>query len=462
MADNANKKKPINHSSKPVSKSAKLSGANGGKSHARSTTKKPSQKTTTGKPRKKTAKSGSSRKKTGSGNVFRGWILAIFALIIITGGTIIILDQKAVKQGQPGLVEIVTKQPVARAIPDLETRLQDVLKLFGISRDQLIRKGKVTGRATEKLFQLVYKIPSKTDWLDLVSNFEGKCDDAGIKVHNRIISKSRDKWQYRVFLGTPGKRTHRIEFHFFPQENAIQQPSEPVSTVRPAEPDAPRIGLVFDDFGSDILIARKFLSALNIPITIAVIPNLKYSTQTIREVKTKGQTAFLHLPMEPISQKEMGGQTDEFLTTEMSDEALLGKLRQIVRSLPEVDGVNNHMGSRLTCDRHRMTIILKELQQMGLPFLDSRTTADSIAADVARSLKIPHGQRAVFLDQGYKGGDVAANFRKLAEIAKEKGSAIGIGHAQPETLKIIQEMFPEIQTMGVRIVPVPQLLTVES
>ncbi|NCC94284.1 MAG: hypothetical protein EOM10_13540, partial [Opitutae bacterium] len=41
--------------------------------------------------------------------------------------------------------------------------------------------------------------------------------------------------------------------------------------------------------------------------------------------------------------------------------------------LPEVDGVNNHMGSRLTQDRTAMTVVLGHLQGQGKFFLDSLT-----------------------------------------------------------------------------------------
>ena len=74
---------------------------------------------------------------------------------------------------------------------------------------------------------------------------------------------------------------------------------------------------------------------------------------------------------------------------------------------------------------------------------------------MAREIGVACQSRSVFLDQGYKGGDVAANMVKLFETAEEKGYAIGIGHAIPSTLDAVRASLTSLRSSKVKVVPLP-------
>jgi len=219
-----------------------------------------------------------------------------------------------------------------------------------------------------------------------------------------------------------------------------------------------RIALIFDDFGRDLDIARRFLDELDVPVTLAVIPYQEHSGEIIRMTREAGQTAFLHMPMEPLDAGAMGTQAGIFLTSAMDDTTLRTRTREMLADFQGVQGVNNHTGSRLTMDRPRMHIILSEIKKSGLWFVDSRTIADTVAEEVARELGIPTASRNVFIDQGTKGGDVAENLKRLANDARKNGSAIGIGHAIPGTLDQLKDALIDLQVEGIEIVPIHSLL----
>ena len=58
--------------------------------------------------------------------------------------------------------------------------------------------------------------------------------------------------------------------------------------------------------------------------------------------------------------------------------------RKALLEVPYRKGVNNHMGSRFTADRDLMRVLLKPVKDRGLFFVDSRTTAKTVALDEAR------------------------------------------------------------------------------
>ncbi|MFP3527761.1 divergent polysaccharide deacetylase family protein, partial [Pantoea sp. SIMBA_072] len=66
--------------------------------------------------------------------------------------------------------------------------------------------------------------------------------------------------------------------------------------------------------------------------------------------------------------------------------------------VPFAAGINNHMGSRMTAQRDAMIWLMGELQQRHLFFVDSRTSAATVAAAEAQRIGLAHVSRDVFLD----------------------------------------------------------------
>jgi hypothetical protein len=106
-----------------------------------------------------------------------------------------------------------------------------------------------------------------------------------------------------------------------------------------------------------------------------------------------------------------------------------------------------------------MEELMPVLGEHHLFYVDSRTTAATVAYQTAQEFGIPSAFRNVpFLD------DVAevAAVRKQLELAlrgaREKGEAIAIGHPHSATLQALSEVLPRAQAQGVRLVFVSELV----
>ena len=86
----------------------------------------------------------------------------------------------------------------------------------------------------------------------------------------------------------------------------------------------------------------------------------------------------------------------------MGEAELKELTRKAIAEVPFRDGANNHMGSRLTADRQRLKWVLEEFKARKLFFIDSRTTKDTVALEVAGELGVPAAQRQVFLDDDFR------------------------------------------------------------
>ena len=111
------------------------------------------------------------------------------------------------------------------------------------------------------------------------------------------------------------------------------------------------------------------------------------------------------------------------------------------------------MGSRFTADRGAMQPVLAELGARGLYFIDSRTTAATVAADMARAAGLPAASRDVFLDNETVAAAVRARLAEAETIARRRGSAIAIGHPHDATLAALAAWLPEARARGFTLVP---------
>ncbi len=225
--------------------------------------------------------------------------------------------------------------------------------------------------------------------------------------------------------------------------------------ARPPE-TRPLLAIVIDDMGRDVERARAFLD-LPFPVALSVLPHLRHSRDVAALAVRRGAVVLLHLPMEPKSYPD----------TDPGPGALLrgmdeGEVRTIVREdleqVPGAVGVNNHMGSRLTELAEPMEWVMAELKRRNLFFLDSLTTAHSVAAREAGRAGVPWLRRAVFLDNERTRTAIGSQLRRAVSRALRAGQAVAIGHPYRVTLETLREWAPRFEESGVRVVPLTDLL----
>ena len=95
-------------------------------------------------------------------------------------------------------------------------------------------------------------------------------------------------------------------------------------------------------------------------------------------------------------------------------------------------------------------------------FVDSRTSAESVAADTATQFNIPNLSRDVFLDHVQNRDFIQGQFLKLVELAKKNGTAIAIGHPHPETVEYLSWALSKLDEKGVAIASISGLWQIRN
>jgi polysaccharide deacetylase 2 family uncharacterized protein YibQ len=208
----------------------------------------------------------------------------------------------------------------------------------------------------------------------------------------------------------------------------------------------PKVAIIVDDIGRSKTEINEIME-LPEPVTLAILPNLPHSEYAALAAGQRGMEVMLHLPMEPKESSGYMGMDagEEVLLMGLPKKDILKELKALLDSVPGIKGVNNHMGSKFMENEELMTMILEEMKNRELFFVDSMTSNGTVGFETAIKVGMKAGKRDVFLDQYPKGSDyVKSQLGKLVQIAKKRGYAIGICHPYTETIKALAETMPEL------------------
>jgi uncharacterized protein len=215
-----------------------------------------------------------------------------------------------------------------------------------------------------------------------------------------------------------------------------------------------RLAIIIDDIGYNKVQSER-AARLKGAFTLAILPFTPHGLSSAQLAHKSGKELMLHLPMSALNNQSLGKGA---LVSGMEKATFLNIIRQDLNSIPHIKGVNNHMGSRLTQEAEPMEWLMAELRPRGLYFVDSRTSAQTKAFDIAKSHQVPSLKRDVFLDDSNDPSAIEAELKRAIKLARERGSAIAIGHPYSVTLDVLEGIKPLLQQQGVTLVYVSQLV----
>jgi len=214
------------------------------------------------------------------------------------------------------------------------------------------------------------------------------------------------------------------------------------------------LAIIIDDLGSDRA-AAEAVFALGYPLTISVLPNHEHSGEIAAEARRRGIQVMLHLPMQSVANETPEAQE---LHPGMPAQEVAAVVEQFLQNVPEAVGVNNHQGSQATADAALMDELMPVLRDHHLFYVDSRTTAATVAYDTAEDFGVRAAFRNVpFLDDVAEVAAVRKQLGLALRGAREKGEAVAIGHPHAATLQALREVLPQAQAQGVRLVLASEL-----
>jgi len=216
---------------------------------------------------------------------------------------------------------------------------------------------------------------------------------------------------------------------------------------------------MIDDLGENLEEARR-VAALPGPVACAILPHTTHAVEIAGLAHKAGKEVLLHLPMESVADAPLGVGG---ITLDMTESEIKDTVQADLAAIPYLVGVNNHEGSLMTQHPGDLAWIMQTLHAAGPYFyVDSYTTANSVAYEVAREQGVPAARRNVFLDDQDTSESVHAQWQRLLKLAHLHGFALAIGHPRAATLALLEEELPQLSAGDVTLVPVSRIVALQE
>ncbi|WP_354624594.1 divergent polysaccharide deacetylase family protein [Psychromonas sp. MME2] len=218
--------------------------------------------------------------------------------------------------------------------------------------------------------------------------------------------------------------------------------------------DKHQLTIIIDDLGNN----KNDLQVLTLPIEVSfsILPYTTYAQQIARRGQQQGRTILAHIPMQARKDNHKLGKGA--LMNDMSESDFKNQLKRSLDYLPEAQGINNHMGSRLTELKRPMIWTMEVLQSRALFFLDSRTSVNTIAQQTAETFAVPALRRHVFLDNIKTEQAMEEQFQRALNLSKQTINVIIIAHPYPETLSFLNKKLLQNKETNFTLVAINQLI----
>lgn len=218
----------------------------------------------------------------------------------------------------------------------------------------------------------------------------------------------------------------------------------------------PRVAIIIDDLGYQLEAGQRAI-ALPGPIAFAVLPGTPRAVSLARWAHEHGKEVLLHLPLQANSDDK--DDQPVAIGLDMSREAVGTTFEVALNSVPHVVGVNSHQGSLLTRHPGHMQWLMEEIgARDDLFFVDSYTTAASVALQIANEAGVSAVRRDVFLDPDRSPETVARQFERMKRLARKRGFVVAIGHPYKATLALLEKELPKLSGQGIELVPISELV----
>lgn len=213
----------------------------------------------------------------------------------------------------------------------------------------------------------------------------------------------------------------------------------------------PKIAIVIDDVTTQA--QKDKILSMGYKINMAFLPPTKTHPDSAK-IAHSLSFHMIHFPMQASS--AFKGEEINTLTINDSYETIEKRVKQLREWYPNAVYTNNHTGSVFTENEEAVDKLFRALKKYNFIFVDSRTSAKSVAKKYAKKYDMPYIVRNTFIDNDRDFKSIQNQLKKAIEIAKKQGYAIAIGHPHTVTLEVLKDsksLFKEVEPIFINQLP---------
>jgi len=208
----------------------------------------------------------------------------------------------------------------------------------------------------------------------------------------------------------------------------------------------PKLAIIIDDMQTASQV--RAVKSLHLNVTMSFLPP-RAARPNSAKLASHEKFYMVHLPMEAM---HFSAEEPHTLRIHDSQQKISAKIKDIKKLFPKVSYINNHTGSKFTSNEIAMNRLIFALNTNHIHFIDSRTTAKTMAPKVLKNFGLKYVSRDVFLDHHMDKPYILKQIKKAIVLAKRRGHAIAIGHPHKNTLQALYEskaLFKDVELVQV-------------
>jgi polysaccharide deacetylase 2 family uncharacterized protein YibQ len=229
-------------------------------------------------------------------------------------------------------------------------------------------------------------------------------------------------------------------------------------TVYAAEADRakaakmPVVAIVVGGLGVGAAKTTDAIMKLPAAVTLAFTPYGSDPTKLAERARAQRHEILLQVPMEPFDYPDNDPGPQTLLTT-LTPEQNIDRLYWHLSRFQGYAGIANFMGGRFVVAEAVMQPIVREAAKRGLGYLDDGAAPRSVAASLAAGQAMPFAKADLSIDAVPTALEIDRALAKLENLAKERGTAIGIASALPISIERIGVWIKALESHGIMLVP---------
>ena len=215
----------------------------------------------------------------------------------------------------------------------------------------------------------------------------------------------------------------------------------------------PRVGVLLTGLGLAGAPTEAAINDLQGAVTLGFNPYAPKLDEWILRARAAGHEVFLSLAMEPVDYPRVDPGPHTLLIS-LDRQQNLERLQWVLSRAAGYVGVVSSAGSRFTTSQADLLPILDEIKARGLMFVDSRSTENSVAGALSKSIGLPRAVSDLALDQQASRDAIDQRLQQLEQLARQTGVAIGLGEVYPVTIEQLAQWIPSLERKGIALAPI--------
>lgn len=229
----------------------------------------------------------------------------------------------------------------------------------------------------------------------------------------------------------------------------------PLDRARAAK--LPSIAIVVGGLGVGAAKTNDAIMKLPGAITLAFTPYGSDPGKLVERARAQKHEVLLQIPMEPFDYPDNDPGPQTLLTT-LGGEQNLDRLHWHLSRFQGYVGLANFMGARFVATDAALQPVLREAAKRGLAFLDDGTSPRSVSSAAANAQSLPFAKADVSIDAVPTAAEIDRALAKLENIARERGSAVGVASALPVSIDRIGAWAKALEGRGFLLVPLTTVM----